>query len=49
MEQIMKFERKANQNEAENNELLCMKKKFSLVICADYQMSKLIPQWGYSP
>ena len=31
---------------AENNELQHLKESFVLVICADYQQSKLIPYWG---
>lgn len=29
-------------------QLTCLKNKFTIVLCADYQMVKLIPQWGSS-
>ena len=32
-----------------NEELLRFKEQFVLVLCADYQQSKLIPYWGSSP
>ena len=32
-----------------NEELKYLKESFILVVCADYQQSKLIPYWGYSP
>ena len=33
----------------DNNELQRLKASFILVICAEYQQSKLIPYWGNSP
>ena len=33
----------------ENEHLTAMKRKFSVVLSADYQMSKLVPYWGASP
>ena len=45
MEQIVKLEGKADRSEAEENELICVKQRFSIIICADYQMSKLLPHW----
>ena len=39
-----------NESGAEdNNELQRLKASFILVICADYQQTKLIPYWGNSP
>ena len=35
--------------EEQTEELECMKKRFDLVLSADYQMSKLIPYWRSSP
>ena len=43
---IVALERDPN---ADPVELLNLKNKFVLVIGADYQQSKLIPYWGYSP
>ena len=33
----------------DSEELECKKHTFTAVLSADYQMSKLIPHWGYSP
>ena len=30
-------------------ELAVLKRKFVLVVSADYQMAKLVPYWGLSP
>ena len=33
----------------EKEELEVLKRNFNLVVSVDYQMSKLVPQWGLSP
>ena len=36
-------------NSESNEQLAQLKDQFELTLCADYQQSKLIPYWGYSP
>ena len=43
------MEMKTSRSREEDEKLDRLKKGFYLVICADYQMSKLLPNWGYSP
>ena len=45
MEKIKSIEQCSETNE----ELTLLKPKFTLTMSADYQMSKLIPHWGFSP
>lgn len=46
---IQKLEKKETLNAREKSELANLRDAFTLLIDADYQMSKLIPHWGYSP
>lgn len=39
----------ATWDEAKEQELTVLKNTFNLVVSADYQMSKLVPYWGFSP
>lgn len=45
---IMSLEQKAVLTDEEKETLLGLKNRFTLVICADYQMTKLVPYWGLS-
>ena len=45
--EIANLERRSLSPE-ENEHLTTMKRKFSVVLSADYQMSKLVPFWGAS-
>ena len=47
--EICELERKPSLTDDENEKLAVLKHKFTLVISADYQMSKLVPYWGMSP
>jgi len=46
---ILALEGKPILTEGEAGKLQFLKNKFNLVVCADYQMGKLISYWGYSP
>ena len=47
--EIADLEERADSLSPEENEhLITMKRKFSIVLSADYQMSKVIPYWGAS-
>lgn len=45
---IMSLEQKAELTDEEKATLLGLKNRFNLVLCADYQMAKLVPYWGMS-
>ena len=45
---IMSLEQKAELTDEEKETLLGLKNRFNQVICADYQMAKLVPYWGSS-
>ena len=45
---IQSLETKAVLTDEEKETLLGLKSRFNLVVCADYQNSKLIPYWGLS-
>lgn len=47
--EISELEKKSSLTDEEAEKLAVLKHKFNLVICADYQMSKLVPYWGLSP
>lgn len=47
-EEITLLEKKRSLTRVEKGKLTRLKKKFDLVICADYQMCKLVPYWGMS-
>ena len=49
MVKIKTLEEKLDRSEEEEDELGRLKSRYTLVISADYQMSKLVPTWGYSP
>ena len=44
--EIQELEQKATLNDDEKEKLTGLKNKFTLVLCADYQMCKLVPYWG---
>ena len=46
---IAELEAKETLDSDESEELSVLKLRFDLVISVDYQMSKLLPQWGESP
>ena len=46
--EITKLEEKSTLTDEEEERLGTLKNKFSLVVCADYQMCKLVPYWGMS-
>ncbi len=46
--EILELEKKTGLNEEEKQQLKYLKGKFNLVLCADYQMCKLVPYWGMS-
>jgi len=46
--EIASLERKGSLTRAEKAKLTRLRNKFTLVICADYQMCKLVPYWGLS-
>ena len=46
---IIELEAKPTLEDNEKEELEVLKHNFNLVVSADYQMSKLVPQWGLSP
>ena len=48
LEKIKALEQ-TQQSDEEREELARLKERFTLVISVDYQMSKLVPSWGYSP
>ena len=47
-EKINSLESKGSMTRRETSKLRKLKTDFTLVICADYQMCKLVPYWGYS-
>ena len=48
-EEITQLEGKASLTDEEKAALAVMRNKFTLVVSADYQMSKLVPYWGMAP
>ena len=46
-QKIVELEKEPNAET--NDELRYLKESFILVVCAEYQQSKLISYWGYSP
>ena len=44
--EIATLEEKQALSEEEKEHLISLKSQFTLVICADYQMAKLVPYWG---
>lgn len=48
-EKIQQPESSACLNDDEKEQLAALKNKFNLVLCADFQMAKLVPYWGLSP
>ena len=44
--EIQELEQRATLNDDEKEKLAALKNKFNLVLCADYQMCKLVPYWG---
>lgn len=44
--EIQELEEKASLDDDEKKKLAGLKNKFNLVLCADYQMCKLVPYWG---
>lgn len=46
---INELERKSSLTNDEEEQLAVLKHKFNVVLSADYQMSKLVPYWGFSP
>lgn len=49
MEKINTLQEKTSRNDEEDEELMQLKGRFTLVLSADFQMSKLLPSWGLSP
>ena len=47
-DEITSLEKKESLTEEEKMKLTDLRRKFNLVICADYQMCKLVPYWGLS-
>ena len=45
---ITSLEQKAELTDEEKETLFGLRNRFNLVLCADYQMAKLVPFWGLS-
>ena len=48
-EKIQQLESSTCLNDDEKEQLAVLRNKFNLVLCADFQMAKLVPYWGLSP
>ena len=48
-DEIVELEKKSTLSDEEKKQLDHLKNTFNLVLCADYQMCKLVPYWGMSP
>lgn len=48
-DKITSLDKKTSFTRSEKAKLTRLKKKFTLVICVDYQMGKLVPYWGLNP
>ena len=46
--EITELEKKSSLSDEEEERLGSLKNKFNLVICANYQICKLVPYWGMS-
>ena len=49
IEKINTLAEKSNRSDEEEEELASLRDRFTVVLSADFQMSKLLPNWGLSP